>query len=329
MKAASLQCWKEKSKTKIFLLLMSIGLMIPHNSSSQTVRNPLFGGFYAADPSIVHYQGHYYIYATIDPWGGNELAVFQTRDFIHYQQKHINWPSKQSCTSPGSGDAKVWAPSVVQRKGKFYMYVSVGSEIWAGESSHPLGPWKSLLPEHVPLISRNYFPGYHMIDAECFIDDDGSAYLYWGSGLNWVNGKCFCVKLKKDMCSFDGKPSDITPPHYFEAPFIYKHGDRYYLMYSEGKAIDSSYKIRYSVSNSPTGPWTEGETSPIMQTTADGKVYGPGHHAVFQEKGQSYILYHKIFPQEKQYVLRQLCLDSLNFDDRGNIVKIKFHDTIR
>ncbi|MBS1916939.1 MAG: family 43 glycosylhydrolase [Bacteroidetes bacterium] len=317
------------STTKYFFLVLVLLITGLTKSASQTVHNPLFGGFYAADPTIIRYHGYYYIYATIDPWGGDELAVFQTRDFIHFKQKHINWPNKKSCTSANSGDAKVWAPSVVERRGKFYMYVSVGSEIWAGVSDHPLGPWKSLLPEHIPLVSRNYMPGYHMIDAECFIDDDGIAYLYWGSGLNWVNGKCFCVKLKEDMHSFDGKPADITPPNYFEAPFMLKHEGKYYLMYSNGKAIDSTYNIRYSIGKTPMGPWIEGHSSPVIQTTGDRKVYGPGHHTVFRVKGQAYILYHKIFPQEKQYVLRQLCIDSLNFDDHGNIEKVKFHDSIR
>jgi arabinoxylan arabinofuranohydrolase len=51
-----------------------------------------------------------------------------------------------------------------------------------------------------------------MIDAEAFIDDDGQAYLYWGSGLNWVNGKCWAVKLRPDMVTFDGEVRDVTPP---------------------------------------------------------------------------------------------------------------------
>ncbi len=65
-----------------------------------------------------------------------------------------------------------------------------------------------------------------MIDAEAFIDDDGQAYLYWGSGLNWVNGHCFVVKLKPDMVHFDGVPKDVTPANYFEGPFMVKEKGR-------------------------------------------------------------------------------------------------------
>jgi beta-xylosidase len=263
------------------------------------------------------------LFATIDPWGGEELAVFESSDFKNWKRHKLNWPTKKQCTSSTSGGALVWAPAVVKGKdGKFYMYVSVGSEIWAGTSNHPLGPWKNLKHDQTPLISTQDPKVVHTIDADCFIDDDGQAYLYWGSGLNWVNGHCMVVKLKKDMVTFDGEMRDITPPNYFEGPHMIKRNGTYYLMYSDGKAIDATYKVRYSTGRSPMGPWTEGLRSPILQTTPDSTTYGPGHHTVFRENGQDYIVYHRIFPQREKFVLRQLCIDSLKFDPQGNIEKI-------
>ena len=161
-----------------------------------------------------------------------------------------------------------------------------------------------------------------MIDAECFIDEDGKTYLYWGSGLNWVNGACFVVELEDDMVTFKSKPREITPPNYFEGPFIFRKDGTYYLMYSNGKATDATYQIRYSTGKTPYGPWHEGKNSPILTTSPDSSTYGPGHHAAFVENNQAYILYHRIFPQEKELVLRQLCIDSLNFDNNGNILKV-------
>ena len=311
-------------KIKFLLGLLIALLSFKHTVAQSSITNPLFGGFYAADPSIVKHKGFYYVYATIDPWGGEELAVFKTKDFAKYEQIHINWPTKKQCTSPTSNSNKVWAPSVVKKNGKFYMYVSVGGEVWAGTSDSPDGPWRNLKSDNSPLIQKNFIPGYHMIDAECFIDDDGQAYLYWGSGLNWVNGKCFVVKLKKDMCSFDGDYKEITPPHYFEGPIMMKRKDTYYLMYSEGKATNCTYKIRYSTSTTPYGPWKEGPTSPVLQSDENNGVCGPGHHTVFKSGKKYYILFHKIFPQKNAYVLRQLCLGDLNFDKEGNIEKVEY-----
>lgn len=299
-----------------------MNLLLKSQENNGFVSNPIIDGYYA-DPTIIKLEDTFYIYATIDPWGGEEVAVFETKDFKNFIRKHIEWPTKKLCTSPTSWDAMVWAPSVVKAKnGKYYMYVSVGSEVWAGVSEHPLGPWKNAKEDSSPLINSQFFAGYHMIDAECFIDDDGQAYLYWGSGLNWVNGKCFVVKLKTDMISFDRTPQDVTPLHYFEAPYMLKRNGTYYLMYSEGKAIDPTYKIQYSTGKAPFGPWTEGVNSPILSTSSDSTTYGPGHHTIFSEGGQYYILYHKIFPQKESFVLRQLCIDSLNFDSIGNIKKI-------
>jgi len=309
---------------KIAFIFVSLCFMVLYSCQDRSVHisNPIHEGYYA-DPAIVKHQNTYYIYATIDPWGGEELAVLETKDFMNWELRHINWPTKEACTTPISGGAMVWAPSVIEAlNGNFYMYVSVGSEIWAGVSESPLGPWKNAKEDQSPLISGDLFPGYHMIDADCFIDDDGQAYLYWGSGLNWVNGRCYVVKLKDDMITFDGGPVNVTPPNYFEGPFMFKRKGVYYLMYSNGKAIDASYNVRYSTGETPFGPWEEGVNSPILSTSVDSTTFGPGHHTVFTEGGQDYILYHRIYPQNKELVLRQLCIDSLNFDREGNIKRI-------
>ncbi len=285
------------------------------------ITNPINSGFFA-DPSIVEDKGVFYIYATIDPWGAKELGVLATSDFIRFKQYHLNWPTKQACTSPTSSGSMVWAPCVVKGPGgKFYMYVSVGSEIWVGIADHPLGPWKNLKPDNSPLIKATDFPKVHNIDADCFIDDDGQAYLYWGSGFNWINGHCMAVKLKKDMYSFDGTPREVTPTHYFEAAHMLKRKGKYYLMFSNGKAIDSTYCVGYAIGNSPLGPFKEPKNWKILATKPDRSVIGPGHNTTFKYGGQYYILYHRIFPQKikKQYVLRQLCIDSLNFNANGTI----------
>ena len=312
---------KAASRIIVTILVVTCGPMFSFGQQS-AIKNPIVEGYFA-DPTIIKDKGVYYIYATIDPWGADELGVLETRDFNTFTQRHLNWPTKKACTSPTSNGSMVWAPSVRKAPdGKFYMYVAVGSEVWAGVSDQPLGPWKNAKADNTPLVAAKDFPIVHNIDPDCFIDDDGQAYLYWGSGFNWVNGHCMAVKLKKDMVTFDGVPQDITPPHYFEAPHMVKRNNLYYLMYSYGKAIDATYQVRYSVSKTPFGPWTEGPNDPILSTSTDSTTYGPGHHTVFKENGQYYILYHRIHPQKKSYVLRQLCIDSLNFDVNNNILKV-------
>ena len=275
-------------------------------------RNPLIPGYFA-DPSILHHRGEWFVYATADPWGGETLGLWRSRDFRNWTFSTPNWPTKSAATSPTSNSSKVWAPSVVRaRDGRFWMYVSVGSEVWVGVANHPAGPWRDAHGGK-PLIPGNDRPGFHMIDAEAFIDDDGQAYLYWGSGLKWVNGHCFVVKLKPDMVSFDGEPRDVTPPHYFEAPFMLKRNGRYFLTYSWGNTTTDTYQVRYAVGTSPLGPFHEPEDAPLLATDLVRGVVSPGHHAAFRWGRADFILYHR---QSLPFVaggplLRQIAVERL------------------
>lgn len=284
--------------------------------------NPILPGYFA-DPTMVRQGNNTYIYATLDPWGGETLGCWESPDLKNWTYHVLNWPTKRACTSPRSLASMVWAPSVVHAPdGKFYMYVSVGSEVWAGAADHPLGPWRNLLGDK-PLIPENFRPGFHMIDAEGYIDEDGQAYLYWGSGLNWKNGRCWAVKLKPDMAAFDGEVHDVTPANYFEAPFMMKHGGRYFLMYSHGKTVADTYQIHYATGSAPLGPFVEAPNSPILVTDHAKNISSPGHHAVFTRDGQAYIMYHRhSIPFEAGFVGRQVCIDPLRFTSNNLIEKV-------
>ncbi len=283
--------------------------------------NPLLPGYFA-DPTIVRDGGRWYIFATIDPWGDDRLGLWTSADGRDWRFSVPAWPTKQAATSPTSGDSKVWAPSVVKAaNGAWYMYVSVGSEIWVGTAPSPAGPWRDA-HGGTPLIAKSFAPRYHMIDAEAFVDGDGSAYLYWGSGLNWVNGHCFAVKLKPDMVTFDGTPRDVTPEHYFEAPFMMRSGAHYLLSYSDGNTTKDTYKVRYAIGDTPLGPFHEAADSPILQTDVAADVISPGHHAVFRSGGASHILYHRQalpFVPGGELVLRQVAVDRLPIRPDGTL----------
>ncbi len=94
-----------------FLLLSCTNVKRQFINNRDIITNPLLPGYFA-DPTIIKDSGRYIIYATIDPWGGEELAVFETIDFKKFDRKHINWPTKKACTSPTSNGSMVWAPSV-------------------------------------------------------------------------------------------------------------------------------------------------------------------------------------------------------------------------
>ncbi|HEX8342756.1 MAG TPA: family 43 glycosylhydrolase [Tepidisphaeraceae bacterium] len=295
---------------------------LPHARAVAGASNPLLPGYFA-DPCVLAFEDRFIAYATIDPWGADTLGCWESADFKNWTFRELNWPTKKACTSPTSGGSKVWAPSVVRGgDGKFYMYVSVGSEVWVGKADHPLGPWENALGKQEPLIGRNYRPGFHMIDAEAFIDTDGTPYLYWGSGWGYKNGKCWAVRLKPDMTTFDSEVTEITPSNYFEGPVMMKRGGKYYLMYSQGNTTVDTYRVHYAVGDSPLGKFVEGQNSPILTTDKAAGVVSPGHHAMFDYGGESYIVYHLASLPRTKGTLRQTCIDRLQFSPDGWILPV-------
>ena len=77
--------------TKITALIVLLVCMLSGygQTSNGAIINPIIDGYFA-DPSIVKHGDNYYIYATIDPWGDDDLAVFETSDFVTFTRKHIN-----------------------------------------------------------------------------------------------------------------------------------------------------------------------------------------------------------------------------------------------
>jgi len=311
---------------RTLLVIISGLLMLTgcNNATKQTVmtelQNPILPGYFA-DPSIVEHEGKFYMYVTADPWGAEFLSCWVSDDFRNWTFNALNWPTKAACTSPTSNGNMVWAPSIVKKGNLFYMYVSVGSEVWCGTAEHPLGPWQNMLGDK-PMLEYDTTRHYHVIDAEAFIDDDGRSYLYWGSGWDWINGHCYAAELNEDMRSFKSEMVEVTPTHYFEGPLMIKHDSKYYLTYSEGKTIDETYEVRYAVGDNPLGPFTEAENNPILKTREDLHVYGPGHHTIFAYGGQNYILYHRHrLPFEAGTAYRQTCINELHFDDAKQQIK--------
>lgn len=293
--------------------------------------NPLIPGYYA-DPTVIEDNGTFYIYATSDMPNWNDItkmAVWSSKDFVNWTCDYLNWPTKEACKSDTGTPSGVWAPSVIKApNGKFYMYVTIGQEIWVGIADSAMGPWKNAKADNTPLVRHKEYFYVETIDAECFIDDDGQAYLYWGSSDSGrdIEGRCLGVKLNADMVSFNGMPKDVTPPHYFEAPYMFKKNGQYYFSYSWGKTWDETYQIRYATGPTPFGPWTEGMVRPILSTDdRDNKIKSTGHHSILKFKDEDYIVYHRFNTLDKYDIaqkLRQVAVDELNFNPDGSLQRV-------
>jgi len=277
--------------------------------------NPILPGDFA-DPCILTYLDTFYIYAT----SGSEASVWYSADFSDWRLRKLNWPTEM-------GKPDIWAPAVRQgNDGRFYFYTSTNHNIYAGVADHPKGPFQNILGgDSIFIKNRQWWEKMHSIDADCFIDDDGQAYLYWGSGFDFKDGICACGILGNDMASFKEQPNLVTPSGYFEGPHMMKRNGKYYLMYSDGFFYDSTYKVRYAISNKPTGPFQEGKNSPVLKSSQDGMISGPGHHYTIKFGNDYYIVYHRhAQPLYTPYwgPIRQVFIDKMNFDADGSIQKI-------
>lgn len=279
-----------------------------------THRNPLFEGWYA-DPEIHFFEGRYYVYPTFsaeyekqtffEAWSSPDLVDWRNEGVI------LNFADV-----PWSTNRAAWAPSVAEKDGKYYIYFSAGdgAGIGVAVSDGPAGPFLDALGE--PLISE-YHHGAQPIDAHAFIDDDGSAFLYYGGWRHAV-----VVRLGEDMISTVGEFREITPENYVEGPFMLKRRGVYYFMWSEGSWGDASYAVAFARADSPFGPFVrEGlvlESDPQVGTSA-------GHHSVIQVPGTDdwFIAYHRRPLTETQRDHRVVCLDRLHFDGSGRILPVR------
>jgi len=185
-------------------------------------------------------------------------------------------------------------------------------------SDKPTGPFKDPLGK--PLVAKGDYPG-QMIDPMVLVDDDGSAYLYWGQG------NCYVVKLNDDMVSFDPKNvKQFKPEGYNEGPFAFKRNNKYYLMWSEYDTRDPRYSVAYAISDSPLGPFVKAQQNPILK--GKGVVKGAGHHSVVHvpETDKWFIAYHRFKIPGGNGYNRETCVSPMYFDAAGNIAEVDVYE---
>jgi beta-xylosidase len=285
------------------------------DTSSLTSGNPLFPGWYA-DPEIHHFAGRYYIYPTtsqayhkqtfFECWSSDDLTNWRNEGVI-LDFKEVPW----------STNFAAWAPSCAEKNGKYYFYFSAGDGAGLGVavSDSPAGPFRDAIGR--PLVG--YYPhGAQPIDAHCFVDDDGRAYLYFGG-----HNKCVVAPLTPTMCAFNRDFRDITPsPNYVEGPFMVKRRGLYYLMWSEGGWGNQTYLAAYGVSDNPYGPFEYG--GKILENNPE-IALGAGHHSVLQLPGTEddwVICYHRRPLEATERDHRVVCLDRLEFRPDGSIAPV-------
>jgi beta-xylosidase len=284
-------------------------------SSPRFSGNPVFPGWYA-DPELHYFAGRYYIYPTTSRRFAEQtyFECFSSDDLTNWRNEGVILDFKDV---PWSTNYAAWAPSVAEKNGKYYFYFSAGdgAGIGVAVSDSPAGPFRDAIG--IPLVSGYPF-GAQAIDAHCFMDDDGKAYLYFGG-----HRVCVVAPLVETMLAVHRAPRNITPaPGYVEGPFMIKRRGKYYLMWSEGGWADHSYLAAYGVADNPYGPFEYG--GKILENNPE-VANGAGHHSVLKLPGTDdewVICYHRRPLTETDGNHRVVCIDRLVFREDGSIAPV-------
>ena len=308
---------------RILMILASLLMFSFYGCRPVMTGNPLWGGEWYADPEVAVFGDTYWIFPTWSKPFKEQLFLdcFSSKDLVSWT-KHEKIITKDNI--PELNEA-LWAPSVIEKDGKYYLYFSINDFPKGGDpggicvavADSPEGPYG-----RAEIIIGEVINGAQPIDQFVFKDDDGSYYMYYGG---WKH--CNMMKMGDDLKSFvpfeDGTMvKEVTPENYVEGPFMLKRNGKYYFMWSEGKWTKDNYKVAYAIADSPFGPFerigTILETDPEVGT-------GAGHHSVFKGPREDdwYIVYHRHPLGATDGNHRVTCIDRMYFEADGTIRPVK------
>ncbi len=232
--------------------------------------NPILEGFYP-DPSIVRKGDDYYLVnSSFSYFPG--VPIFHSRDLVHWTQigSILDRPSQLAVDTAGTSRG-IFAPVIREHAGVFYMITTVAdSGNFIVTTKNPSGPWSD--PVWLPDLRG-------AIDPSLFFDDNGKAYvvnngppvgkpLYDGHRAIWIQQ--FDIAKQRMVgpreLIVNGGVDIRAKPIWIEAPHIFKHDGKYYLICAEGGTADQHSEVVFRA-DAPRGPYTPapvGEVNPIL-----------------------------------------------------------------
>lgn len=299
---------------------------------AQVNNNPVLEGFYA-DPDVLYSEktGKYYIYPTsdgFDGWGGYYFKVFSSDNLVDWKDEGVMLDLKKDVTW---ANRNAWAPCIVEKKinGQFqyFYYYTAAQKIGVAVADNPTGPFKDSGKALID-TKPDGVKGGQVIDPDVFTDPKtNKTYLYWGNGF--MAG----AELNDDMVSINQKTLTLLKPDntYREGTYVIYRNGTYYFMWSEDDTRSPNYKVRYATSKSPLGKFTIPKDNIVIKQDPEKQLFGTGHNSVVKVPGKDewYIVYHR-FSYPNGYKMgeaagyhREVCIDKLEFDKKGNIITVK------
>ncbi len=186
------------------------------------------------------------------------------------------------------------------------------------------------------------------IDVSPFFDDDGQLYLYfnkhtddhydammgvWGMKMKSMAepdyttvsylaapGKVTASNTPGNIeeISSEGAYFDPSETNVNEAPFMFKHKDKYYLTYASNGYGQVGYSVHQAVSEEPLSGFKKlsmEQGNPVLNGSLLGYMNGTAHHALVRNGDDLWIVYHRHNSTTSFEAGwdRSICADRVNF----------------
>lgn len=222
-----------------------------------------------ADPAVVSFRGEYYMFVT------RSLGYWHSTDLMNWQ---FIQPEKWYFQGSNAPAAHNYRDSVLYVAGD-----PSGSMSILYTDDPKKGDWKA-----TPAILND------LQDPGLFIDDDGKAYMYWGSSNVYPiraktldKNRNFRPSEKTyELFGLNGEQhgwerfgenhGDTTLSGYMEGPWMTRHRDTYYLQYAAPGTEFNVYGDGVYTSDSPLGPFRYAPNNPVSYKPG-GFMNGAGH----------------------------------------------------
>lgn len=329
------------------LLISFLGLLV---STALMAQRPVKDGKYVEnpdchDPVVAFCDGTYYMFTT-------GMGVMSSKDQKKWRREDNVFMKLPQWALDKGFRGLPWAPDIIYHNGLWYIYYSC-SGFGKNKSAIGVATNKTLNPESPDFkwedrgMVVESVPGrdeWNAIDPNIIIDENGDGWMVFGSFWRGIKmfkldetltrmaepQEWFPVARRPEGTAPDTVSSDtaVSPDPRgkdfdagngaVEAPFIFKHGDYYYLFVSFDlccRGALSTYNVVVGRSECVHGPYYDKDGVSMMESGGtpvvgpNGQYSGVGHCAVVTFDGKDYIYchaYNKDFDYASKLIVREI-----------------------
>jgi hypothetical protein len=300
----------------VLMMLSAVNIF----AQEKTRNNPIIDGVGLTDPHVFVHDGKAYLFATHDFSPDNKGFVmkdwwlWESKNLVDWKQICLLKPENTFLARPFND---CWATFGVVKNNRWYWYFSAGpTEIGVVTAKNPAGKWEDPLGK--PLVPNGLTPTEQR-DPDIFIDDDGTAYMVYGTF------RYFIVKLNDDMISLAENPRRIRIDRQFgpygegktdDKPSFHKYGGKYYLSWCGFYAMSDSIFGTYQYKGALFSP------DNIAPDFFHNDYQMDRHGNIFTFNGQWYYTFNDYSQAGRTPHFRDACITYLHYLDNGEIAPV-------